>query len=242
MTTAFTQSGPLVVYGVSREMYDDLLRALDGCEFPHRYEHEALQFPPRIDRVSPATYKALLDALGDYRLRHTYLDGALEMMSPRKDHDRIKKLLGRLIEMMAIECDIEIQSIGSTTITSDSHDKGVEPDEAYYVANEAAVRYEELFDPARDPPPDLILEVAVTRNSLKRMRSFAAIGIPEVWQHDGDHLHFFELCDGEYRPINRSLSFPVVKPADIERILELRTEMGENALVLEFVKWLREQP
>ena len=242
MTTASTQSDPLVVYGVSPEMYEDLLRALNGCAFPHRYEHEALEFPPRIEGLSPEAYKALLEALGDYRLRHFYLDGALEMMSPRKDHDRVKTLLGRLIEMMAFERDIEIQSIGSTTITSDSHDKGVEPDEAYYVANEAAVRYEELFDPARDPPPDLTLEVDVTRNSLKRMRSFAAIGIPEVWQHDGEHLHFYELRDGDYQPIDRSLSFPIVTPGDIERMLELRTEMSEHAVIREFLKWLREQP
>lgn len=74
------------------------------------------------------------------------------------------------------------------------------------------------------------------------MKRLATLGVPEVWQHDGEHMHFFQLRDGEYRPVERSQSFPMVKPGDIERILELRTEMGENAVVREFLKWLREQP
>jgi Uma2 family endonuclease len=242
MTTTLSHLDPPVLYSVSPDMYHGLLHAIGDRPFPHRYEREALTFPHTIDGVSPERYKQLLEALGDYRLRHVYLNGVVEMVSPRKDHDRVKKLIGRLIEHMAIECNINIQSIGSTTLTSEAYNKGVEPDEAYYVANEPSVRGKDLYDPANDPPPDLVLEVDVTSNSRKRMQGFAALGIPEVWQHDGEQMHFFELCDGAYQPIERSRAFPRVTPGGIEQIVDLRLEVSENNLVRKFLKWVREQP
>ena len=65
--------------------------------------------------VSWEAYEHLLEAVGDRRLRHSYDDGTLEIMSPLKRHDRVKSLLARLIEMAAYEWDIDIQGIGSTT-------------------------------------------------------------------------------------------------------------------------------
>src|SRR5688572_26869322 len=78
-------------------------------------------------------YEAILEAIGDRRLRHTYDRGALEIMSPLKRHDRTKKILARMIEAAALALDVEIQSIGSTTLRKKAKEKGLEPDECYYV-------------------------------------------------------------------------------------------------------------
>jgi hypothetical protein len=40
--------------------------------------------------------------------RIAFLDGALEIMSPSKDHERIKSYIGRLIEAYALERDIHL--------------------------------------------------------------------------------------------------------------------------------------
>ena len=44
------------------------------------------------------------------------------------------------------------------------------------------------FEPDVDPPPDLILEVDVTSDSLEQLALYAAMGIPEVWIYDGKRL------------------------------------------------------
>jgi len=114
----------------------------------------------------------------------------------------------------------------------------LQPDEAYYVANEPEVRGKDTYTPDVDPPPDLAVEVDVTSNSLGRLPIYAAIGVPEIWRHDADQLRFHALTpDGEYREIERSLAFPFVSPADVQRCLDRRTEMGENAIVRLFVEW-----
>src|SRR5262245_15230309 len=90
--------------------------------------------------VSWEAYEALLEAMGDRRLRHSYDQGVLEIMSPLKRHDRAKKIIARMLEAMALELDIDIQSIGSTTLRKRPKQKGLEPDECYYVAHEPQVR------------------------------------------------------------------------------------------------------
>ena len=162
------------------------------------------------------------------------------MMSPLKDHDWIKRLIGRFIETMAYDLRIEIQSIGSTTITSDLIERGFEPDEAYYVANEPKVRGKKRFEPDVDPPPDLILEVDVTSSSRSREKLYAALKVPELWRHDGNDLVFFRRTrNGQYKAIARSLAFPFLTPADITRFLDQAESVSETKLTRRFAQWAR---
>ena len=55
---------------------------------------------------------------------------------------------------MALAFDIPIQSIGSTTLRAAKGERGVQPDEAYYLANEPLVHCKETYEPEKDPPPD----------------------------------------------------------------------------------------
>jgi hypothetical protein len=45
-----------------------------------------------LNGVSWEAYECLLEAIGDRRLRHSCDDGTLEIMSPLKRHDGVKKL------------------------------------------------------------------------------------------------------------------------------------------------------
>ncbi len=190
--------------------------------------------------VSWEAYEAILEAMGDRRFRHSYDRGVLEIMSPLKRHDRAKKILSRMIEAMAFELDIDIQSIGSTTLRKQPKKKGLEPDECYYVAHEAQVRSKPDYDPNTDPPPDLALEVDVTRSSLSRMGIYAGLGVPEVWRMKGETLSFHRLDrNGKYVPIDRSLAFPKVTPVVLQQFLAQRFELRENELLRRFLAWLR---
>jgi hypothetical protein len=59
-----------------------------------------------------------------------------------------------MIETMTVEFNIPIRSSGSTTLKSELKQRGLEPDECYYVAHEGAVRGRESIDLGVDPPPD----------------------------------------------------------------------------------------
>jgi Uma2 family endonuclease len=190
--------------------------------------------------VSWEAYEALLEAMGDRRLRHSYNEGVLEIMSPLKRHDRAKKLVARMLEAMALELDIDIQSIGSTTLRKRTKKKGLEPDECYYVAHELQVRDKPDYDPQRDPPPDLALEVDVTNSSVSRMPIFAGLGIPEVWRLEVESLTFLRLTrEGKYAKMPRSKAFPLLTPAVIERFLAQQFELPENEIVRKFLAWVR---
>jgi Uma2 family endonuclease len=168
------------------------------------------------------------------------------MMSPRKDHDWTKKMIGRMIEATALAFDIPIQSVGSMTLTSDEVEKGLEPDETYYVANEWKVRGRDTYEPDVDPPPDLAIEVDVTSSCVPRLPTFARLRIPEIWRHDDDRIRFYRRVKsgrrvGEYQEIRKSVAFPFVEPADINEVLSKKEVLDENALVRMFLRRVRQR-
>ena len=241
MSVTPTSSDPFVIlYGIPWEMYENITDALGEYHLRHTYVEGTLEMRGLLYGVTWQAYSEFLDALGDYSLRHTYDRGALEMMSPRKDHDWPKRLIGRMIETMCYECDISIQSIGSTTLTGEAVERGLQPDEAYYIANEPLVRGKSTFDPDQDPPPDLVVEVDVTSSSVKRLPSFAALGVPEVWRYTADKLTFHCLNEQkEYEEAARSRTFGFLAPEDLTRFLDQHQTSGENSIIRAFVDWAR---
>lgn len=200
-----------------------------------------LEMPAVISGLSWTSYEKLLQALEDRRFRHSYDRGRLEVLvSPRKDHDHVKTLLARLLEFLAFELDIPIQSMGSTTLGRKRKRRGLEPDECYYIENEPLVRSRTQYDPEVDPPPDLAIEVDVTSTSISRLPIYADIGVPEIWRWDGKKLVFLARTrTGKYRSVRHSLSFPMLRPADLMRFVELRTTVDEHTIVRRFLAWVR---
>src|SRR5207248_8848460 len=138
----------------------------------------------------------------------TYDEGRLEIMTLSPQHEILKKFIGRLIEQLTLELDIPIKSLGSTTIARKDLERGLEPDECYYIGRERLVRGRMKISFRKDPPPDLAVEVDVSRSSVSRQRVYAALGVPEMWRYDGE-LHVLHLqANGEYVERERSLSFP----------------------------------
>lgn len=230
----------VVLYGVPWETYEGILDALGEYHLRHTYDEGTLELRRVLYGVTWADYLKLLSATPGFYLRHTYDEGTLEIMSPRKDHDWVARLVGRMIEAMALVLDIPIQSIGSTTLRAAKGGPGLQPDSTYYLANEPQVRCKETYDPKKDPPPDLAIEVDVTSTSVPRMPVFAKIGIPEVWRHHGRSVQFFRLtAKGEYRKMERSIAFPFLQAKDFTRFINRRGEIGENQVVREFVEWVK---
>ena len=230
----------VVLHGLSWEQYLAFVDVLAEHHTQHHYANGDLELNNPVYSVSWSQYLAFLDAIGDTSCRHNYANETLEMMSPRKDHDWVKCFLGRIIELVAYEFDIEIQCIGSTTITSAAVSRGFQPDEAYYIANEPLVRGKNTFEPDIDPPPDLLLEIDVTVSSFGRLESFAAMRVPEVWRCKDYHVTFMRLNpDGAYDPVDVSPSFPMLTPSDIAECFELLGTFSENHVLKTLVAKLR---
>ncbi|MEZ6112064.1 MAG: Uma2 family endonuclease [Pirellulaceae bacterium] len=222
----------VVLPDVPRRTYAALIEALGAHRQRHTYAHGDLELWRLVNSVSPDEYRRFLEATAEYALRHSFDGWTLEMMSPRKDHDWVKCFIGRIIEAVAFDRDIEIQCIGSTTLRGVDFAQGLQPDEAYYIANEPRVRGKDEYEPEVDPPPDLVLEVDVTNSSIPRLPLLARLGVPEVWRHDGSGVRFLRLAEsGDYQPIDHSLAFPFLSAEAVNRCVAERRDRSENAIL-----------
>jgi Uma2 family endonuclease len=128
--------------------------------------------------------------------RLAYLEGAMELMSPSRDHERITSYLGRLIEVFAEVHDIELSPYRSWTLKNE-RSAGAEPDECYILGEDQSK--------AR---PDLVIEVIWTSGGLDKLEIYRRLGIDEVWFWVDGKLEIHALRDGVYERAARSRWLP----------------------------------
>jgi Uma2 family endonuclease len=192
--------------------------------------------------ISWQFYRAFLKELADRPIRLTYDRGTLELMAPSFRHESLSAILGRFIEILTMELNIPIRSGKSTTFSRQDLNRGLEPDECYYIGNELRVRGKLEIDLKRDPPPDLAIEIDITSSSTNRMGIYAALGVPEVWRFDGENLRICRLRpDGKYEESSQSLCFPFLPWKEFVSFLEQIPETDETSLARSFQSWVREK-
>jgi Uma2 family endonuclease len=192
--------------------------------------------------VSWEEYVRLRAAPENEHVRMTYNQGALELMSLSKRHEQCANLLGVLIEIWAMELNIDVQSCGSMTFQREDLDRGLEPDKCYYVKNEPLVRGSDTADFTRDPPPDLAVEICITRSAIDKLPMYAAFGVPEVWRYEGRRLHVHLLQPGrDYESRSETVCFPNFPLVEAERLLARIGEESQTALTRYFRDWVREK-
>jgi Uma2 family endonuclease len=194
----------------------------------------------RLSLVPWQDYVAICDAMGERRLRVTYDQGELEIMSLSRKHERSKKRLALLVETLTDELEIGRDSGGSMTCRNEAMARALEPDDCFWIQNEALVRGRDELDLDVDPPPDLSLEIEISRSMLNRMAIYAALKVPEVWRWNGETLTVHLLGSrGSYRVSKRSKVFPFLPMDEIAAFLK-RTELNDTMLVAAFRRWVRE--
>jgi Uma2 family endonuclease len=177
-------------------------------------------------RVSWDTYQRLLAEHPDENgTRFTYNDGELEIVVLSAAHEHPNRTLAFLVQELGGEWGIEISALGSTTFQREDLRKGFEPDSAFLIGRQ--------FDPALVPPPDLLMEVAITSSSLIRFPVFAVFGVPEVWRYDGRRVAIFRLEGDDYVESESSPALPPLTGRILTEFLDLRQRVGS-------VEWLRQ--
>jgi Uma2 family endonuclease len=159
--------------------------------------------------ISWERYEALLGFLGDEfpSVRVTYLEGALELMSPSRSHESIKTMFARLVEAYAVEARVDLNGFGSTTFRKRAKQRGVEPDECYSIGPLGKV-------------PDIAFEVIWTSGGIDELAVYAGLGVPEVWLWKGGALAVHQLGTKGYRKVKKSRFLPGIEVAELCRYLE----------------------
>lgn len=190
--------------------------------------------------MSWENYETLLNLLGDRPIRATYSQGVVELMILSYQHERYKKLLARFVETLTEELDIAIAGGGSTTFKRQDLERGLEPDECFYIEHEPNVRGKQALDLAQDPPPDLAIEVDISHSSIDRMEIYARLGVPEVWRWEQDQLQFWQLQEGQYSPVNISPTLPQISATTLMEFMALLSTVDETSIIRRFRAWVRE--
>ena len=186
--------------------------------------------------ISWQTYETLADNPDRAGRLLTYDQGVLEIMSPSRAHESDKSMLGRMVERFAEEQGIDICSSASTTFKRKDLDRGFEADESYYIRNELIVRDKREIDLLIDPPPDLVIEIEMSRSAINKLALFASIGIPEVWRYNGTRLWLGRLAEDDYESISQSIELPGFPIEAAVEILQSIGTASETELIRRFVK------
>jgi Uma2 family endonuclease len=195
----------------------------------------------RLSLVSWEKYEQMAAWFEGRHVRLTYDRGELEIMTVSHPHEFDKHLIGVLVMQLVTELNIDIHGAGSMTFKREDLDRGLEPDECYWIEHELQMRSVRDYDPEKHPPPDLVLEVEVSRSALDRMGIYAAMKVPEVWRWNGEKLTFWLLKRGKHveSPISRSL--PMLAADELVRFMGMKGTMGETRLLRTFREWVHEQ-
>ncbi len=143
-------------------------------------------------------------------LRMTFLEGTLEIMGTSSEHERLKTIIARLLEMYAVEKRITLNGYGNTTFRKEAAQRGLEPDECYCLGELKEV-------------PDIAIEIAITSGGIDKLSVYQGLGVAEVWfwrtsgtrkPYDPDmsvqnnQFILYRLKQGEYQQINHSEFLP----------------------------------
>lgn len=180
--------------------------------------------------ISWQTFQQLLADRGERcGVLLAYDRGTVELRMPSQEHEWIKTTLTQIVDAVAFARDLHYRSLGSTTFNRGDLDRGFEPDACFYLEHADAVTPEQPLDLASAPPPDLVIEVDITRFSMDKLPLYAALGVPEIWRYVDGQVEIRCLMEGEYTVTDTSRVLPGIDAAQISYFInEARTAPNQT--------------
>ena len=121
-------------------------------------------------------------------------EGIIAWMSPSSTHEILGKATDLTVRMAGAVLNKHVREMGGTRWKgpNDPEKGGLEPDEAFYFGDKAAAWYEAdrkggeeaVHDFEARTPPDLVVEVEVTRLDVNKPHRYAVLGVREMWRVD----------------------------------------------------------
>jgi len=179
----------------------------------------AVAAPPEIDQriifhdVTWTEFEVMLAVRGDRAgIRMTYLEGELELMSPSVNHEGVKKVIARLLEIYALETGIPLNGLGSWTLKNPRRARALEPDECYSVGTGLPTR------------PDLAIEVIWTSGGIDKLEIYRGLDVGEVWLWRGGAIEVYVLAGEQYERRQRSVVFPGLYLVELVRHIDAENQ------------------
>ncbi|MGL5795781.1 MAG: Uma2 family endonuclease [Waterburya sp.] len=126
--------------------------------------------------------------------RFSYYKNIITIMSPSRNHERIKKTIAILIETYCRLNQIKFYAFGSSDLKTPPK-IAKQPDESY------------CFETEKDFP-DLAIEVVFSSGGIKDLEKYKALSIKEVWFWQDNKLEIYTLIDSIYQSRLHSFYLP----------------------------------
>lgn len=180
--------------------------------------------------ISWQTFQQLLTDRGERcSVLLAYDRGTVELRVPSQEHEWIKTTLTQVVDAIAFARELHYRSLGSTTFDREDLDWGFEPDACFYLEHADAVTPEQPMDLAVAPPPDLVIEIDITRSSPDKLPIYAALGVPEIWRYTDGQVEIRCLTEDEYIVAETSWVLPGIDAVLISRFIdEARTTPNQT--------------
>ena len=171
--------------------------------------------------VSWQTWQQLLADRGERcGVLLAYERGTVELRMPSQEHEWVKTTLTQVVEAIAFARDLHYRSLGSTTFAREDLARGFEPDACFYLNHADTIVPDRPLDLTVDPPPDLVIEVDITRSSLNKLPIYAALAVPEVWRYTNGEVEIRCLTADVYAVAGTSRVLPGIHAKMVTRCLE----------------------
>ncbi len=190
--------------------------------------------------ISWAEYERFLQTFWEKtNLSLAYDKGKLEIMPKSANHESFSRTIYNFFLAYCERFDIETESRGSTTFRRKFLEKGVEPDECFYISNAQKI-IEGNFSTENFPPPDVAVEIDLTTDSLDKFPIYSALKVPEVWIFDGKKVTFNKLKGEKYHQTSHSVALPLLSAEKLAEFLKLSQEKGQFVALKEFRQYLND--
>jgi len=210
----------------------------------HAVDHLPQSATLVMEDVTWDDYLQLLEELEDRPgVRVAYDRGKLEIMGPLPEHEEYKRFLERIVDVLGEELGQSVEPRGSATWKRKRDARGVEADSCYYIANAARIVGKREIDLETDPPPDLVVEIDSTNDSLGKFPIYAAFGVPEIWRYAvrADRVHMYALAGEAYVEIPASRAFPILEPVVLALFIGRTRTEGQTPVLAAFRGWVGER-
>lgn len=187
--------------------------------------------------ISWDTYERLLTETGaEHHQRFAYDNEQLEIRVPLASHEEPTRLLDDFVAVLVDALGIELRKLGSLTLKNTQQQKGLEPDCCFYIQNEAKVRGVDTLDFSVHPPPDLVVEVDNTSQSLDKFPIYVALKVPEIWRLRNNTLMIYGLDTQSqaYKAQSESIAFPGLPITEIPQFILKAKQDGQRSAIRAF--------
>lgn len=168
------------------------------ASIPHAEDRNVLR------EITWETYVKLCDENQSRATQLAYFEGELEIMTVGWPHESAKDLINSMFGILAEALGVDFLGSGQHTFRHNRKRIGFEADLSYYVTNLDLLRGRTKVNLDKDPPPDLVVEVDISRNSQRKLLMYAALGIREVWRCEGATIRIYRLSGSEYKTAAKS--------------------------------------